>query len=133
MLSHLHSLLFMVSPSHSLSRSLSPSCSFPFHTLSSSWSASFTSSLFTILLHALSLLHSLLFTISLPFILSSSQSLSHSYSLISIVSFILSLPFSFMQPKFIALCIDEIKVELRQDNIGVKANAVCKLMFVSVG
>jgi AP-3 complex subunit delta-1 len=35
------------------------------------------------------------------------------------------------QAKYIAQCIEEIKQELRQDNIAVKANAVAKLTYVS--
>lgn len=31
------------------------------------------------------------------------------------------------EAKYISQCIDEIKQELKQDNIAVKANAVCKL------
>ena len=34
------------------------------------------------------------------------------------------------QAKYISTCIDEIKQELKQDNIAVKANAVCKLTYV---
>lgn len=34
------------------------------------------------------------------------------------------------QAKYIAQCIEEIKQELRQDNIDVKANAVAKLTYV---
>lgn len=37
----------------------------------------------------------------------------------------------FPQAKYISQCIDEIKQELKQDNIAVKANAVCKLTYVS--
>jgi primosomal protein N'' len=36
-----------------------------------------------------------------------------------------------LQAKYIAQCIEEIKQELRQDNIAVKANAVAKLTYVS--
>ncbi len=32
--------------------------------------------------------------------------------------------------KYIAECIDEIKQELKQDNIAVKANAINKLCYV---
>lgn len=39
--------------------------------------------------------------------------------------------FVFPQAKYISQCIDEIKQELKQDNIAVKANAVCKLTYVS--
>jgi uncharacterized protein YegL len=35
------------------------------------------------------------------------------------------------QAKYIAQCIEEIKQELRQDNVAVKANAVAKLTYVS--
>uniref|UniRef100_A0A8C8S3K5 AP-3 complex subunit delta n=1 Tax=Pelusios castaneus TaxID=367368 RepID=A0A8C8S3K5_9SAUR len=35
------------------------------------------------------------------------------------------------EAKYISQCIDEIKQELKQDNIAVKANAVCKLTYVS--
>lgn len=38
---------------------------------------------------------------------------------------------SCLQAKYISHCIDEIKQELKQDNIAVKANAVCKLTYVS--
>lgn len=41
----------------------------------------------------------------------------------------LSVPLS-SQAKYISTCIDEIKQELKQDNIAVKANAVCKLTYV---
>lgn len=37
-----------------------------------------------------------------------------------------------LQAKYIAQCMEEIKVELRQDNIAVKANAVAKLTYVSM-
>lgn len=37
------------------------------------------------------------------------------------------------QAKYIAQCIEEVKQELRQDNINVKCNAVAKLTYVSVG
>ena len=40
--------------------------------------------------------------------------------------------FLILQAKYIAQCIEEIKQELRQDNIDVKANAVAKLTYVSV-
>ena len=36
------------------------------------------------------------------------------------------------QAKYIAQCIEEVKQELRQDNINVKCNAVAKLTYVSV-
>ena len=36
------------------------------------------------------------------------------------------------QSKYIAECIDEIKQELKQENIAVKANAVNKLSYVSM-
>lgn len=36
------------------------------------------------------------------------------------------------QAKYIAQCMEEIKVELRQDNIAVKANAVAKLTYVGI-
>lgn len=36
------------------------------------------------------------------------------------------------QAKYIAQCIDEIKQELRQDNLSVKATAVAKLTYVCV-
>lgn len=39
--------------------------------------------------------------------------------------------FFVMQGKYIAQCIEEIKQELRQDNVSVKANAVAKLIYVS--
>ncbi len=36
-----------------------------------------------------------------------------------------------MQVKYIAQCIEEIKQELKQDNIAVKTNAISKLTYVS--
>lgn len=36
-----------------------------------------------------------------------------------------------LQAKYIAQCIEEVKQELRQDNINVKCNAVAKLTYVS--
>ncbi|XP_047538329.1 AP-3 complex subunit delta [Vanessa atalanta] len=36
------------------------------------------------------------------------------------------------EAKYIAQCMEEIKVELRQDNIGVKANAVAKLTYLQM-
>ncbi|KFV44682.1 AP-3 complex subunit delta-1, partial [Gavia stellata] len=36
------------------------------------------------------------------------------------------------QAKYISQCIDEIKQELKQDNIAVKANAVCKLTYLQM-
>ena len=36
-----------------------------------------------------------------------------------------------LQSKYIAECLDEIKQELKQDNLAVKANAVNKLTYVS--
>ena len=38
----------------------------------------------------------------------------------------------YFQSKFIADCIDEIKQELKQDNLAIKANAVSKLNYVSI-
>ena len=38
--------------------------------------------------------------------------------------------FVFYQGKYIAECIDEIKQELRQENMAVKSNAVNKLIYV---
>lgn len=35
------------------------------------------------------------------------------------------------EAKYITQCMEEIKVELRQDNMAVKANAVAKLTYVS--
>lgn len=35
------------------------------------------------------------------------------------------------QMKYITQCMEEIKAELRQDNVAVKANAVAKLTYVS--
>ena len=46
-------------------------------------------------------------------------------------SIIFILDNSFFQAKYIAECIDEIKQELRQENVAVKANAVNKLNYVS--
>lgn len=34
------------------------------------------------------------------------------------------------EARFIAACLDEIKAELRQDNVAVKANAIAKLTYV---
>lgn len=39
--------------------------------------------------------------------------------------------FALFQAKYIAQCIEEIKLELRQDNMNVKCNAVAKLTYVS--
>lgn len=39
-------------------------------------------------------------------------------------------PYPF-QAKYIGQCIEEIKEELRQENINVKCNAVAKLTYVS--
>ncbi|XP_031430754.1 AP-3 complex subunit delta-1 isoform X3 [Clupea harengus] len=36
------------------------------------------------------------------------------------------------EAKYISICIDEIKSELKQDNIAVKANAVCKLTYLQM-
>lgn len=36
-----------------------------------------------------------------------------------------------IQAKYIAQCMEEIKLELRQENINVKCNAVAKLTYVS--
>lgn len=36
------------------------------------------------------------------------------------------------EAKYIAQCMEEIKQELRQDNVAVKANAVAKLTYVCV-
>jgi len=41
-----------------------------------------------------------------------------------------NLKFSFLKVKFIAQAIEEIKQELKQDNIVVKANAISKLTYV---
>lgn len=49
-------------------------------------------------------------------------------NLILCLLFVLS--FVCLQAKYISTCIDEIKQELKQDNIAVKANAVCKLTYV---
>ncbi|XP_045155977.1 AP-3 complex subunit delta-1 [Echinops telfairi] len=38
----------------------------------------------------------------------------------------------FIPAKYISQCIDEIKQELKQDNIAVKANAVCKLTYLQM-
>ena len=38
--------------------------------------------------------------------------------------------FIFIKAKYIAECIDEIKQELKQDNIAVKTNAILKLCYV---
>ena len=38
----------------------------------------------------------------------------------------------FFKAKYIAECIDEIKQELKQDNVAMKANAINKLCYVSV-
>jgi AP-3 complex subunit delta len=39
---------------------------------------------------------------------------------------------NFFQVKYIAQCIEEIKQELKQDNIAVKANAISKLTYVMI-
>jgi len=36
------------------------------------------------------------------------------------------------QSKYITECLDEIKQELKQENMGIKANAILKLSYVSV-
>ncbi|XP_056614470.1 AP-3 complex subunit delta-1 isoform X2 [Triplophysa dalaica] len=36
------------------------------------------------------------------------------------------------EAKYISTCIDEVKQELKQDNIAVKANAVCKLTYLQM-
>ncbi|KAG7456877.1 hypothetical protein MATL_G00240590 [Megalops atlanticus] len=36
------------------------------------------------------------------------------------------------EAKYISMCIDEIKQELKQENIAVKANAVCKLTYLQM-
>jgi len=36
-----------------------------------------------------------------------------------------------LQAKYIAQCMEEIKLELRQDNTAVKSNAIAKLTYVS--
>uniref|UniRef100_A0A5F8GPL7 AP-3 complex subunit delta-1 n=1 Tax=Monodelphis domestica TaxID=13616 RepID=A0A5F8GPL7_MONDO len=38
----------------------------------------------------------------------------------------------YARAKYISQCIDEIKQELKQDNIAVKANAVCKLTYLQM-
>ncbi|XP_049732240.1 AP-3 complex subunit delta-1-like isoform X1 [Elephas maximus indicus] len=35
------------------------------------------------------------------------------------------------EAKYVSQCINEIQQELKQDNISVKANAICKLTYVS--
>ncbi|XP_049564485.1 AP-3 complex subunit delta-1 isoform X2 [Orcinus orca] len=45
---------------------------------------------------------------------------------------ICSLPLCHILAKYISQCIDEIKQELKQDNIAVKANAVCKLTYLQM-
>jgi len=37
-----------------------------------------------------------------------------------------------LQPQFIASCMAEIKKELKQENVMIKANAVSKLTYVSI-
>lgn len=37
-----------------------------------------------------------------------------------------------MQAKYIAQCMEEIKQELRQENVAVKATAVAKLTYVII-
>ncbi len=49
---------------------------------------------------------------------------------IVVLYFWLTLFLFLLQAKYISTCIDEIKQELKQDNIAVKANAVCKLTYV---
>lgn len=44
---------------------------------------------------------------------------------------LLYLHFIVFQAKYIAQCIEEIKQELRQENVNVKCNAVAKLTYVS--
>lgn len=39
----------------------------------------------------------------------------------------------FPQAKYIAQCLEEIKQELRQENMSVKATAVAKLTYVRIG
>ena len=36
------------------------------------------------------------------------------------------------EAKYIAQCMEEIKEELRQDNLSVKSNAIAKLTYVSI-
>lgn len=38
----------------------------------------------------------------------------------------------YLKAKYIAECLDEIKQELRQENMAVKSNAVNKLTYVSI-
>lgn len=38
----------------------------------------------------------------------------------------------FLQAKYISQCMEDIKLELRQDNISVKSNAIAKLTYVSM-
>lgn len=48
------------------------------------------------------------------------------------IDYLINFPFpSNPQAKYISTCIEEIKQELRQDNISVKCNAVAKLTYVS--
>ena len=47
------------------------------------------------------------------------------------VLILIKFTFCKLQAKFIATCIDEIKLELRQESMDVKANAVIKLVYVS--
>lgn len=41
-----------------------------------------------------------------------------------------SMLLALFQAKYVSQCIDEIKQELRQENVAVKANAVIKLAYV---
>ncbi|XP_023397015.1 AP-3 complex subunit delta-1-like [Loxodonta africana] len=36
------------------------------------------------------------------------------------------------EAKYVSQCIDEIQQELKQDNISVKANAICKLTYLQM-
>lgn len=38
----------------------------------------------------------------------------------------------FFQAKYISQCMEDIKLELRQDNLSVKSNAIAKLTYVSL-
>lgn len=50
------------------------------------------------------------------------------YLFVSILNFWLN----FFKAKYISECIDEIKQELKQDNMTVKANAINKLCYVII-
>lgn len=56
-----------------------------------------------------------------------------SFVIINVITFQLQMNifFSFLQASYIANCLEEIKQELKLDNINVKCNAVAKLTYVN--